>query len=94
MPVPELASASQNMAEGAGEPWDFTTMAQNGCGYSRLKASDIARRMELRVSLEDDRNDASERQRRPRVRVDDGDGGAACYGAKEEAGQALRTRAS
>ena len=90
MPAPELAPVSQNTVEGAGEPRDFATVAQNGCGYSRSKASDVARHMELWVGLGDDWNDAGERRRRQRVRVDDEDGGAACYGAKEEVGQVLR----
>ena len=63
MPVPELAPASQNAAEGAGEPRDFATVAQNGCGYSRSKASDVARHMELLVGLGNDRNNAGERRR-------------------------------
>ena len=87
MPAPELALASQNTAEDAGELRDSATVAQNGRGYSRSKANDVARRMELRVGLGDDRNNTSER-------VDDGDGEAACYGAKEEDGQVLCARAS
>ena len=57
---------SQNAAEGAGEPRDFASVAQNGCGYSHSRASDVARRMELRVGVGDDRNDADERRRRRR----------------------------
>ena len=85
---------SQNTAEDAGELRDSATVAQNGCGYSRSKANDVARRMGLRVGLGDDRNHAGEQRRRRLVRVDVGDGGTAGYGAKEEARQALRAGAS
>ena len=94
MPAPELSLASQNTAEDAGEPRDSATVAQNGCGYSRSKANDVARRMGLRVGLGDDRNHAGEQRRRRLVRVDVGDGGTAGYGAKEEARQALHAGAS
>ena len=94
MPTPELALASQNTAEDAGELRDSATVAQNGRGYSRSKANDVARRMGLLVGLGDDRNHAGEQRRRRLVRVDVGDGGTAGYGAKEEARQALRARAS
>ena len=38
----------------------------------------------------DGRNNAGEWRRQRCVRVDDGDGETACYGANEEAGQVLR----
>ena len=66
MPAPELALASQNTAEDAGELRDSATVAQNGRGYARSKANVVARRMGLRVGLGDDRNDADERRRRRR----------------------------
>ena len=94
MPAPELALASQNTAEDAGKLRDSATVPQNGRGYSRSKANDVARRMGLRVGLGDDRNHAGEQRRRRLVRVDVGDGGTAGYGAKEEARQALRAGAS
>ena len=94
MPAPELALASQNTAEDAGELRDSATVAQNGRGYSRSKANDVARRMGLLVGLGDDRNHAGKQRRRRLVRVDVGDGGTAGYGAKEEARQALRAGAS
>ena len=65
-------------------------MAQNGCGYSRSKASDVARHMELWVGLGDDWNDAGERRRRRRARVPDGNEATAGYRASGGAGGHLR----